>query len=407
MQKRSFLVVSLAIISLYVISTPGAYGDSISDDGDLIAGVFRQYVLFADLRKGDSSVGQKNQPNKLEVARTTLHNSSSAEGFAGFKGEVRNLVGTIYAETEGNRVLPLVSIDFGEMPRDATFLPGTHTLCILSPKRILLLDMDSDRAVRIIPLSPMCHAGRLAGSPDGKRIAFTDSRGKVRIIDVESGMEIYNLEGVYHSPHAQHEIAYDSSGELLATVLSGGNSIGIWDVKTGRLKGKLTLPKDEERSSVIEKWPLPTKIGPHGEDLSSEDPFVIAMSSIASVIWLPKTRLVVVGKGQKLFIFDTRIMDLVKVVKIGASTEGQPWSMSATRNGEAIGVVQDHQKVTMWSALTGEHVKNVNLPGFSKVPYPCIHFSNKDQLFVHSKYGFGQKLVVIDLETGKTLYEGG
>jgi eukaryotic-like serine/threonine-protein kinase len=196
-----------------------------SPDGSWLvsAGDDRKLILWDVATLGRIREFKRSKPTG-KSARTSSETASVA-----FRPDGRQL-----AATCGDGEITLWDLKSGEeMPR-ITGHGGRITGLAYSPEGTRLASVGLDRKARVWDLATgrelraftVKEAGRLAFSPDGKRLAVT---GPLRMWDIASGQESAILKG-----HAGREnaIAFSPDGKRLAT--SGDDqTVRIWDAESG------------------------------------------------------------------------------------------------------------------------------------------------------------------------------
>ena len=110
----------------------------------------------------------------------------------------------------------------------AAVRPGTNQFAAYDGRDVLLLDWETRRRVRTIPVS--FGAYRLIWSPDGKRLGIGGNSLEFQIHEVETG-DVTRLRG---HRDAIHWAEFDPTGHRLAAASSDGIS-RIWNLSDGRL----------------------------------------------------------------------------------------------------------------------------------------------------------------------------
>jgi WD40 repeat protein len=124
-----------------------------------------------------------------------------------------------------------------DMPAEGLTISADGRLLAVSglDKRITLWDLRQGKAVRHWITAR--DIGRLACSPDSKRLAVHFPRGTVRLYDTATGKETVHFEA---DKQGIDGLAFSPNGKLLATA-GGDHMIHLWDpaagVEVGRLRG--------------------------------------------------------------------------------------------------------------------------------------------------------------------------
>jgi WD40 repeat protein/serine/threonine protein kinase len=122
---------------------------------------------------------------------------------------------------------------------DVAFSPTGDRLAVATGAQVVLWSMPAGNEVQVIEL-PSGNAGRLAFSPDGRWLAVATGAqghfGRVSIIDLQTGREVFGLEGLTAAVTC---VAFSPDGQRLA---AGTGGFGAW----------------VEKPSVVEVWELRT-----------------------------------------------------------------------------------------------------------------------------------------------------
>jgi RNA polymerase sigma factor (sigma-70 family) len=117
-----------------------------------------------------------------------------------------------------------------------------------SPDGKLLATADDQGVVQLLDVDGLKEGRRwphdrpvssVAFSPDGKVVgAISSPRGSLRLWEVESGKEVAHITTGERYP----SFAFSPDGKLLATV-GWGQSLALWDARTGESRATLALPE--------------------------------------------------------------------------------------------------------------------------------------------------------------------
>jgi RNA polymerase sigma factor (sigma-70 family) len=126
------------------------------------------------------------------------------------------------------------TIELGKPPRYLAFAPNSRLLLTGEeiPARVFRVwDADTGREVRRLEGEVY---NRPAFSADGRLLAATAS-DRLRLLDFRSGKELFSVP-----EKGRHGLAFTWDGRTLAC--GDHKSIALWEVLTGRLRGRIELP---------------------------------------------------------------------------------------------------------------------------------------------------------------------
>jgi WD40 repeat protein len=226
---------------------------------------------------------------------------------------------------------------------DVVFDPEGRTLAVLYTRTLKLWDLASRQEKVTIE-----HVeGRLAFSPDGKRLATVDGpSGKLAVFDTSSGQLIEALDVPGQSPVA---LAFSPDGQRLLLARSD-STLHVWDLTTGR------------------------RLTPHGGRDSSSGPVPLAVFSpdtrrLATVSWGPPGP---IHKPAEVTLIDTATDEVVFTLKQPAgpydgflsmvmsgqsrNSSGQILSLTFSPDGQRLAAGRMGGTVSVWraEALTPE-----------------------------------------------------
>jgi signal transduction histidine kinase len=137
------------------------------------------------------------------------------------------------------------------------FSPEGRWLVVGTSTEFLFYNTSSWRLIRRLPRdSASAISGLLAFSPDGSALAVTHTLRQVRLLEVETGTILANLDAP--SPERITALAFSGNGAVLAAGTDSG-VVQVWRV--GELRERLAgLGLDWSKESVLPRAPPPTRL---------------------------------------------------------------------------------------------------------------------------------------------------
>lgn len=114
-----------------------------------------------------------------------------------------------------------------------------NTTLLISLHNFEIPNIDTNS--QSLPSSPVFS---LQFSPDGSRLAASSTNGRITIIDLESGVIQFSLQGhqLFHRYQQVYSVAFVTHGTMLASAGDDG-TVHLWDVSTGKLAFVLNSPR--------------------------------------------------------------------------------------------------------------------------------------------------------------------
>jgi WD40 repeat protein len=217
------------------LNVNAGFGDAItvSSDGDFLAGINEQYVKIIDLRK------RKNLYN-LHVC----NRGSSADCFVPNThilavGIFSSIVQPTVGMPPGNAVefwdishkkllrrvkLPYRVLKIVSSPEGSEIAVGSYGCYVISPTNKIKTQIYCRNE----------DAVDMAFSPDSERLAIGTDNGTCQIVDLSGRRPPIS----WSAGGPIYAVAYDPTGDLIATASFGSTVVSLWDTATGHLRGR-------------------------------------------------------------------------------------------------------------------------------------------------------------------------
>ncbi len=230
----------------------------------------------------------------------------------------------------------------------------------------------SQRQQRTLKFSSLVQG--VAYAPNGQWLAVGLDDGSVKIVEVTTGHELYNLKG--HTDRV-YAVSISPNGELLATA-SFDQTVRFWDVETGSEVSVLRDFKDKvvsaafspdgkllatgEAGGVATVWDVAT-----GKSLAG---FAAGAGWVSAVAFSPDgKKLAVVQHKKNVHIFSVRTHIQLQTIEQEASVT----SIAFSPDGETLATGCWHTaEAKLWNVRTGKWLKT--LRGHKGVVW-CVAFS--------------------------------
>jgi WD40 repeat protein len=188
----------------------------------------------------DVATGKLSKTTKIQrTTREPIHQLTLAPGGQTLAAWERNHA-FIYDTSTGKEVqsFPVEEADYAW----STFSADGKMLAIMSrsggPANLRVWDVEAGK--ERFSLAPAKSVGRVAFSPDGKRLAVSTSADKLSLVDTADGKELVRI-----TAHGWN-LAFSPDGKTLATAAETNEGVKLWDAVT--LAAKETIKVEGVRS---------------------------------------------------------------------------------------------------------------------------------------------------------------
>jgi WD40 repeat protein len=304
------------------------------------------------------------------------------------------------------------------------FTPDSKTLIVVGYGRfkrppendntIRFLDAASGRERRRIALDGDC-PGAFVLSPDGRRLAmlcyqpswkFTSS---IRVWETDSGKELPQL-----SPPATMKIrredvtalAFTPDGKSLLTAAAGEDGLVLWDVATGKERGRLGKGMADATAAAISADGKTVAVGFKGASIrvidwttgADLDPALGVRPSPSKLAITPDGRTVVTSCADVFVLWDAATGRERRRVPIPGSQAG----CSLADDGQTAFIYNHHDDMLIWLDLVTEKERS-RLPVGLPTKFPTVKGVGPGGKVVAVGYWNGDTFYLLDSATGKRL----
>jgi WD40 repeat protein len=206
----------------------------------------------------------------------------------------------------------------------------------------------------------------LSFSPNGKRMAWADSTGRIQVSDVSGNTDVTKLSGQFSTLSS---MSISRNGKRLAT---GGDRIHLWNLEDGT--STRVLPSDGDVQSLA--------FSLDENNLVSTESERIMDASTTLKFW-------------------NLISNKKKSVPQGGGGAGmRPYSLASSPDGKWLAsTMNTDYAVYLWDASTGKRVKVLTGAGMQQT----VSFSDDGKLLVSTSFGTPILLTIWDRDTGRQL----